>query len=207
MNQQNKFIVFAIVIVIGVTAFFIVKHRENVKPKPISQQFQKYEQKLAQNWKNEAENLKVFDLSNKLRELKQDMGQLIMKSVTDDRGKIMKLYQNVVGKYDEKKIANFVSQLSPQLKADVTLDGGTIKEPVLKMYGKNFELFEKLYGVGLIPLLGTIVAMSYWVQLSADKTFFGFSHFVKCVENINWASKDVWLSIDTTTGHVARCIQ
>jgi len=85
------------------------------------------------------------------------------------------------------------------------LDGATMKEPVLKMYDKNFSLFGKLYNVGLVPLLGNIVAMSYWIQTSTDKTLIGFSHFVKCLNVINWSSKDVWASIDAANGHVAKC--
>jgi hypothetical protein len=150
---------------------------------------------------------KVNELSDKLGKLKHDMGQLVMKSATGDRRKIMEIYHEVMNRYDEKKIAHFIENLSPSLKKDVTLDGSTIKEPVLKMYDKNFSLFGKLHNIGLIPLMGNIVAMSYWSQYANNKTLSGFSYFIKCLNSINWTSKDVWMSIDAKTGHVARCTQ
>jgi hypothetical protein len=147
------------------------------------------------------------DLVHKLGKLKHDVGQLVMKSAIGDRGKIMQMYHNTVNRYNEEKISQFVENLSPSLKKDVTLDGATIKEPVLKMYNRNFMLFEKLYAIGLIPLLGNIVAMTHWSQFAKNRTLSGFSYFVKCLNGIDWTSKDVWSSIDATTGHVARCTQ
>lgn len=146
-------------------------------------------------------------LANKLEKLKHDVGQLVMKSATGDRQKIMQMYHGVMSKYNGEKIAIFVDSLPQHQKKDITLDGATIKDPVLKMYNKNFSLFSRLYNSGLIPLLGNIVAMSYWIQTATDKSSMGFSHFVKCLNSINWSSKDVWSSIDAANGHVAQCVK
>lgn len=200
------FIVIAVVIVgIAIVCLFrknsvkVVEHKA-LTPMPVQ---------VTKNvsFAEKADKKEMSELARKLEKLKYDIGQLLMRSVSQDRGKIMHLYHAVMHKYDERKIAHFVESLPPHLKKDMTLDGATIKDPVIRMHGKNFNLFDQLYKIGLVPMLGNVVAMSYWAQQSTNKTYEGFTSFVKCMQKIDWSSKDVWSSMDATTGHIAQCVR
>lgn len=149
----------------------------------------------------------IITLSNKIEDLKRDMGQMVMKSTTGDREKIMMMYNELMGKYNGRMIAELAYSLPPSLCDDLNLDGSTINDPVIKMYNKNNRLFMELVRIGLIPMLGETLAMSHWVQYANNKAFSGFSYFVSCLRKIDWSSKDVWSSINARTGHVGKCIQ
>lgn len=212
MEPVNIILIIVLVLIL-VVIFIILQQARKFNPKNIvKNELEQLEAaatpllKKSVHFANEHMHVESSVLANKLKKLKHDVGQLVMKSVTEDRGKILQIYHNVMGKYDEKKIAHFIDNLPQELKKDVALDGATIKEPMLKMYGKNFTLFDSLYKEGLIPLLGNIVGMSYWSQNAQRKTLSDFAHFVKCLSNINWASKDVWSSVDSSTGYVAKCM-
>ena len=111
-------------------------------------------------------------------------------------------------RYDPKTIKNNLEGNTPDnMVKDFTLDGQNIKEPVMRMYKVNPQLFAQLGASGLLEFLGKIVAMTAWAVNAKNKSENDFKAFTQCLESVQWTSPNVWNSIDDPKGEVMQCIR